>query len=437
LDSLYILLYSDRDMDLLGLLKNAITQGIGSLSGRASAFFNRPKKSAAPLADRLLADAFRLGQLPSPTEREEERAIFVVERLKSLSLRYYIDQGGNILVVLHPIPHGPEHHEPLLVFTRLGSDRWNSLESLGKLELQYAQGAGLADVLGPAALLSLAEGYAAGRYSWEREVYLYFSALHFDDPGSDTFLSFTSRPDRKLAAAIGVRGFSLGSLSSHSLGLYRVELSLSQDEGTEREAESRSAARSGEGNEVVGALTNLALSLQGLEGAAAGMEGIRLYIRRIEASTAYGRTPVEGVLELDLESSDKDMLDRTLEKIRAKAETGGGLKSSVRILSSIPPGNPSISEDLTAALLDAMKELKIKAEEEAGADPASFLSAMGIPALSVGIAKGREGLNRDTVEIASIEKGRLLLERFISRLAGQGLSAGSAGLWIRELNRGS
>jgi acetylornithine deacetylase/succinyl-diaminopimelate desuccinylase-like protein len=409
-------------MDLLGLFKKVIIRGIDTLSGKASIILNRPKKPTAPLADRLLADAFRLGELPSPREREEERATFVVERLTSLGLRFTVDEGGNILEILHPSPHSFQQPEPLLLFTRLGSERWNSLESLGKLEVQFARGAGLADVLGPAALLSIAEGYAAGRYFWKREVHLYFSALQFDDPGNDAFLSITSQSERTPMAAIGVRGFSLGCLSSHSLGFYRVELSLTQEEGT-GEAVPVDAG----GNAVVIALSTLAGIFHALADNGEGESGgIKLYIRRIEALTAYGRTPVEGALELDLESADKTLLDRALEKVRAEVEAmnagdphPGKVQCSLRIVSSTPPGNPSVNEGLRNTLLEAMKELKIKTEEESGADPASFLSSLNIPALSVGIARGREGLNRDKVEIASIEKGRLLLERLITRLTGE------------------
>ncbi|MDR1929695.1 MAG: hypothetical protein LBQ44_03605 [Treponema sp.] len=412
------MVYSIGQMDLLDALKNLFIRGIDTLSGRASDFLSRPKRSSAPLADRLLADAFRLGQIPSPTGREEERAGFVAERLRSLGLRYYVDEGGNISVILHPPPHSFERLEPVLLFTRLGSQRWNPLESLGKLDLQYAAGAGLADVLGPAALLSIAEGYAAGRYSWDRELLLYFSVLQFDDPGSDAFLSVTSRSgDRKPAAAIGIRGFSLGSLSSRSQGSYRVELSLSLEEGAEQEKE----APAGD-NAIVSALISLAGTFEALVYDGGKAAGMRAYIRRIEALTAYGRTPVEGALELDLESSDKALLDKALERVNAGAEkmNGGGLRCAARLVSGIPPGDPSLTEGLRKKLLEVMRELKIKPEEEAGADPASFLSSAGIPALSVGIARGREGLSRDKVEIASIEKGRLLLEKLIARLAGQG-----------------
>ena len=68
-------------MNFFETVKNSLLRGVNSLSGRMQLFFHRPKKPTAPLADRLLADALLLGVIPSPTEREEERAVFVAERL--------------------------------------------------------------------------------------------------------------------------------------------------------------------------------------------------------------------------------------------------------------------------------------------------------------------------------------------------------------------
>lgn len=393
--------------NLLTALKNALQQGFRTLSG--SLFLHRPRKSAFPLADRILADAFRLGQLPSPTEQEQVRAVFVAERLQALNLPHTVDGSGNILARLHSYKDimTDVTYEPLLVFTCLVSDRWNSLESLGRLELQYARGAGLADALGPAALLSLAEAYASGRLAPDRELLLFFSARHFDDPYSDSFSLFTGDPRYRPAAAIGVQGFMLGFLTSHTLGSYRVELGITEDE-----------KQKGDSNAVVNALLDTAGRFRELVKSPGG--ALRLYCRRIEAQSSFSRTPLEGVLELDMESADKGALDGALETIRNLAENSvfPGVKKSFRVVSSIPPGDPSVSEGLTRTLSELMKELKIKAEEEAKPDPSSFLSALGIPALSVGIASGREGLNRDTVEIASIEKGRQLLERLVMVLGG-------------------
>ncbi|MDR2210258.1 MAG: hypothetical protein LBO65_02140 [Spirochaetaceae bacterium] len=394
-------------MNILKMVRDALQVGYNTLSGRILLHLGKPKKPLFPLADRLLADAFRLGQLPSPTEKEERRAVFVVERLKTLNLPYTVDEAGNILVRLYSLKEDPElredvSSEPLLVFTRLVSTRWNPLESLGKLELQYARGAGLADALGPAALLSIAEAFTAGRLTLGRDILLFFSALHFDDPYTNVFRLFTSDRRFRPLAAIGVRGFMLGFLTSHTLGAYRVELTLTEEE------EKNSGT-----NAVVSALIDTARHFQQV--ALSFGDALHIYFSRIEALSSFNRTPPEGVMELDMESADKKLLEEAVEKIRAIAENTAyrNVKGSFRIVSFIPPGDPSVSEGLTRILQDLMKELKINAEEEAKSDPASFLSAQGIPALSVGVASGREGLGRDTVEIASIEKGRQLLERLI------------------------
>jgi hypothetical protein len=391
-------------MGFFGAVKNRIFAGLGGL-------FRRPKKSLFPLADRLLADALLLGGIPSPAAREEERAAFVSERLRALAVPHTVDEGGNILVRLH----GNRSAEPLLLFAGLGSGRWNPQESLGHLDSQYARGAGLADALGPAALLSVAENYVQGTLVRERDVLLFFSASGFDDPAQDAFLAFTG-PKQRPFAALGLRGFALGSLYNPVLGSCRVEIKLSLKPRKDGEAAPRSA------NLLTGALVNMAsgyLNAPVPEEQAPSGKKLSVNIRRIEAQTSYGRFPEEGALELVLEGADKEELDRTLENIRLETERrGAGETSAVfSVLSNIPPSDPAFCAGLFAALKNAMKELRIKCTEETGAGPSSFLTNMGIPALSLGLAGGREGLEYDTVEIATVEKGRLLLEKCVALLS--------------------
>ena len=389
-------------MDILGFFKNAVQSGLNALTGKIYRFFTLPKKPAFPLADRLLADAFRLDQIPSPTDQEKERASFVAERLSVLNIPYIIDDTGNLLATLHSLNETTISRESLLVFTRLVSERWNPLESLGKLELHHAKGAGLADALGPAALLSVAEAYAEGRLACERDIYLFFSVHNFDDPVTDVFRIVSSGFRFIPAAAIGVSGFMLGFLTTHTLGSYRAKLVVTTEDGQKAEA-----------NAVVSTLVDMTRHFQ----KAADVFGpdLDLYFKRIEAQSSYNPTPAEGVLELVLESGDRETLETALENIKAVAETAtyAAIKGSFYVIASIPPGDPAQCKRLTGIVLKEMKDLKINVVEEAKPDPASFLSAMGIPAVSVGIASGREGLTVDTVEIASVEKGRLLLERIL------------------------
>jgi hypothetical protein len=385
-----------------GAVKHRIFTGFGGL-------FHKSKKSSFPLADRLLADALLLGGIPSPAEREEERAAFVSERLRALAVPHTIDEGGNILVRLH----GNRSAEPLLLFAALGSERWNPHESLGRLDSQYARGAGLADALGPAALLSVAENYLQSNLARGRDVLLFFSASDFDDPAQDSFLPFTG-PKLRPCAALGLRGFALGSLYNPVLGRCRAEIVLSLKG---RKDEKEKDLPDTDVNALSGALIKMASGyLQTAE--KARNAGLSIGIRRIEAQTSYGKAPEEGALELVFEGADKDQLDGALEGARSGAEQYNTAETAAvfTVLSSVPPSDPALCAPLSETLKSAMKELKIKCVEESGADPASFLTNMGIPALSFGLAGGREGLEHDTIEIATVEKGRLLLERCITML---------------------
>ena len=397
---------------IIKLLKNAVHTSINTISKKVTQFMVKPKKPAFPLADRLLADALRLGQLPSPTEQEKERASFVVERLSAMKLNYIVDDRGNILSFLHSSDETDISREPLLLFTRLVSERWNPLESLGKLELTHAQGAGLADAMGPAALLSIAEGYAEGRLALERELCLFFSTLHSDDPVETAFQTVIDQFRCRPCAAFGVRGFMLGLLTSHTLGSCRIEVIFTKDDKVKKEKHKI------DDNAVVSALLDLTWQFQ--KTAESCGSNLNFYFRHIEARGAFDTTPSEGVLELELESANGDLLQMAMEKIKHVAESSvyTGVKNTLRVIACTPPGDPALNEEYAKIILETMKELKISATEEAKPDPASFLSDYGIPALSVGITSGRAGLTRDTVEIASVERGRQLLEQLVMK-AGQ------------------
>jgi hypothetical protein len=347
-----------------------------------------------------------LAELPSPTEREERRAAFVLERLNSLNLSPAVDEEGNILLRLP----GTEAVDkpPLLLFTEMGSTRWHPLESLSRLDTEYARGAGLADILGTAALLSVAEGLIQGTLMCGRDLLLLFAAHSFVDPESKALIALTENPATRPCAALGIRGLSLGTLVSHALGTYRMEITFFRE--------------AGEGTESSPIVIDSLLAIAGkLSGIVWDTEGTtRLYIRRISAGAAFDRSPSEGIMEVELESSDAPRLDMAMNTIKATVENAGqtpGLKISFRVLSFLPVGNREVNEKLIKMLTEGLQNLKIKIREESGADTAAVLTNQQIPALSLGIASGREGLNRDHIEIDSIEKGRQLLEALILRLS--------------------
>ncbi|MDR2741631.1 MAG: hypothetical protein LBB98_05695 [Treponema sp.] len=406
-----------------------IVRGINTLAGKAAGILHAPRKPKSPLADRLLADALRLAEIPSPTGREEQRASFALERLKALGLSPLVDEEGNILVRVHS--SDLENAPPILLFTNLGSDRWHPLESLSRLDAENARGAGLADSLGAAALISLAEGINCGRIETSREIIILFAAGSFDNSDGSFFLPVTGDDANRPVAAIGVRGLSLGRVVNNSRGIYRMKISLSLEtgspgkgdggEGKQKKADVSAGAfsglpRAGSGL-VVDALLDTAHKLAGVTWDIEGTT--KLYIRHIEAETTFGHTPSEGLLEIQIESSDGARLEMAMNTVKATVEnaaSGPELRKEALITSFIPVGDVSVNDKLMRTVTEIMKEMRVKVQEENGADVAAHLSAQGIPALSLGIALGREGMTRDTIEIDSIERGRVLLETLVTRL---------------------
>jgi hypothetical protein len=153
------------------------------------------------------------------------------------------------------------------------------------------------------------------------------------------------------------------------------------------------------------------------------MKGLDFHVRRIEAGSS--RSPeiqAENVLETEIESFEGGLLTSFADLVKAGAENqaaASGLRAAVQTLSLVFPGDPALNERLYSILRDSMKKQHLKIRNKDGVDEAAFFSAEGIPALSLGIALGKEDPVRDTVFIKSVEKGRRLLERFVTALGEQ------------------
>jgi hypothetical protein len=386
--------------------KNLFSRAANTLFGKAAMAKKSPAKSPSPRADLLLADAIRLAELPSPAPAEEPRAAFVLERLGSFGFLPAVNEAGDIMVRLHSEQSTDE--APILLFTDLGSKRWHPAESLARLDAENAAGAGLSDSLGTAALLSIAEHCRSGAFFPQRDLLLLFTAKSLDDPNI-SFGPILNSPRDRPFAAIGVRGFSLDRII-HSVGSYRVKITvLGETNGGEQ-----SKAGGNGPNAVTETLIDTARTLLGIAWDAEGKT--KMFIRHLEALTVYGLTPQEGALELEIESSEGALLEMAMNAVKATAGKIGEqakLKTETELLSYIPTGKPEKSLELFEILRKLTKEQRIKITEENGADPASFFTSEDIPALSMGIALGREGAHRDVINIDSVERGLLVLEKFI------------------------
>ncbi len=395
-------------MNIISRIRSTLAKVVRSLSTRTTSVLKSLKKAPSHLSDRLLSDAIRIAEIPSPTTREEQRAEFVLGRLSSLQLTTRVDEDGNILV---RIPSKkPNDGSPILLFTDLSSSRWHPLESLSRLDSAQAYGAGLADALGVSALLSIAESMLAGNISSSRDLVLLFATRPLDNPQSSAFKQIIDDPHNRPIAALGIRGITLGTISPRPLGTYRIEVKVRTD----------TSATDGSQGSAVEVIVALARALSSVTWDTENMTNCR--IRRIEAGTGFGRNPTEGLLDIEMESSNGPVLDLAMKAAIATAEAKGReakAQLTVEVVGFVPVGDPKVGTDLIKLISRALKDQHIVITEDNSADPASAISSQGIPAASIAIATGYEGLSQDKIEIASIERGRKLLVAIIERIASE------------------
>jgi hypothetical protein len=374
------------------------------------------RKPVSRLTDRILSDALRIAELPSPSEREEKRVAFVMQRMGELGVQGSIDHDGNVMArlpVANPVDPGP-----LLLFADLGTNRWHPLGSLAHVNQNLARGAGIADSLGVAAIISIVEGVIDGSIRPSRDLLVLFAARSMDDPRSAVFARIVDDPASHPAAALGVRGLGLGALAMRAVGTSRISIQVRMDDPA---AGTTSSAGEGAINTAprtaVSVVAAVAQRLGGIRWDAEGSTACR--IRRILAGTGFGRFPTEGLIDIELESADAAVLDMAMKAVVATAETIGresNAQLTANLVGHIPVGDPTVSASLRALCVEIMRSLHIRQSASPGADPAAFLSTLGIPAISIACAEGREGLESDEVDIASLETGQTLLVEMIQRI---------------------
>lgn len=352
------------------------------------ALLHRPSAST----DRLLADAVRFSEVPSPTDREESRATWVVERLNALSLTPSIDEHGNILVRIGG--YSAPDERPYLIFAFMGTSRWDPVKSYARVELDTARGAGLGDAIGPAALLSLAEALSGDEIRMDRDCILLFLARPANGALGGVFDALLADPNLIPVSAIGLEAFNLGHVSPKGLGTWRLRVRV----------------RCSRGHSAVDSAVSLAQKLGGVRWDATG--STRCHIRRVRAGSGYTKEPLDGVIDLEVESPDPATLEMAKEAVLATAKTIEELPD-VRVeteeLGFTPVGDGTVNATLLSHVREAMRGLHIPIHEEDHPDPAAWFSARGIPALSIALSAGSEGAEEDIIDIASLETGRRLL----------------------------
>ena len=205
-------------------------------------------------------------------------------------------------------------------------------------------------------------------------------------------------------------GIQQGNIETNPLGHYK--LTVTANTGDHEIMENIT------GSSAVSILSNIAFQLGNIKWDSEN--NTTLNIARIIAGVGYGFFPSEGFLELEIYSGNTNFLEMTknaacatIEKIASESGAGVNIKTN----SFIPVGNPEINSFLTESLRKVHNELKIKSNPVSVPDKTAIINSFGVPAVSIGVTRGKKRLAEEYVELVPIETGfrqlLLLLERSI------------------------
>ncbi len=410
-------------------MKGSLLVRIGKLLSTAKRLFRRrakgrPSEARKPgigsYVNRILSDAILFNETQASPDRTIRRMDFIVQRLSEFGYPDpRIDQWGNVSII---VPASRPTNDHALLLADIGAGVDSPSDCFVTLEAGRARGGGLAEnSVGVAALLVLAEYIAAAGLTYDRNLVLLFSCF---DPGqreAQPLERFLQGWKGRLLFAAYVRSLALGRIQDRPMGTCKLCVTV--------RTEQRDLMRSEGAASAISVLAAAASRLGSIRWDAEG--NTFLNIARLEAGAGFGWYAAEGVLELEIFSTDASALEVARKAVSATIGTvasEAGARAEVAVKTFYPVGNPAGNTQMNAGLNDALRRvyarLRIKPQPTSVPDHSAFINSLGIPSVSLGITTGSRSLTEESVDTKPIEAGfRQLLGFLDETLSRAGAAA--------------
>lgn len=338
---------------------------------------------------------------------------FLVTKLRELGWPDpKVDEQGGISLV---VPGRAGGEGAVLVFADAGFPPDAGPDCIVSLRTGRAEGRGLAeDSVGVAALLVLAEHLADAGNRPARDLLLHFLPCGAGEEGDDR-----ARPLEDLVrgcgvtltAAVHLRSVTLGRIEERPVGACRLRAQVRTP---------------GSGPPAAGtsAITILAAIASRLGSIRWDSEGRTfLNVARLSAGAGFGWHASEGILELEIVSADAPSLEVARTAVTSTlqaAAADAGASVDVRTVSMYPPGSAGRNAGLADAVRRVYAKLRIRPVPVSFPDHSATVSALGIPAVSLGITTGGKTLAEEWIDIAPVETGFRQVLALLEEAAGGG-----------------
>lgn len=355
------------------------------------------KKKLSDLRDTLLTNIVMIGEIPSPTFREQHRRRFLVNRFTQYQLlNCSTDEVGNGLGI---IP-GEIGDKNIMVVAHLDTVFDESIDHTISIETKRINGPAVGDnSLGVAALATLPAMLEALDLKFNANLILMGSARSLGHGNIEGVRFFLDNTDLSINAGVCVEGVKLGRLSHTSIGMARCEI-------TYRLPEEYDWTRFG----AVGSIVTInELINRILEIPVPRRPKTTIVLGSISGGRSFNTIATDAVLRFEIRSESDKMvqeLRQRIEDIAAEVSSHNGSEVEIQILAQRKPGGISFSHPLASNARAIMKSLGINPRVSPSTSELSAFIDHDIPALTLGLTNG-ENLNKpdENIEIGPIYKG--------------------------------
>lgn len=355
------------------------------------------EQKARQLRETILANLIMIGEIPSPTFREERRMRFLVNRFsESQLINCSTDEKGNGLGI-YP---GRKGDNNIMVVAHLDSIFNEKIDHTITVHPNYVCGPGVGDnALGLALLASLPEIMETLDIEIDSNLILMGSARSLGKGNIEGLSFFLENSDIPLEAGLCLEGVKLGRLSYNSIGMKRCEIIY-------RVPESYDWTRFGAVgsivtiNEVINRILEIPLPKRPQSSIVLGS---------IEGGTSFNTIAREAVLRFEIRSESAEQVEELyneINNIAAEVSSHTGEEVLMNLVAERKPGGIAFAHPMAAAAREIMTTLNIKPRISPSTSELAAFIARGIPALTIGLSTG-EDLNEpeETLEIDPIFTG--------------------------------
>lgn len=353
--------------------------------------------------ERTVALACAIAAIPAPTFEEEERARFVAQWLAERGAQVEIDDVGNVITRWR----GRGRAKSLLLAAHLDTVFPRETPLSFERGDGWIRGPGIGDnALGVAALLTLWELLSMRGLPTPGDVIL---AANVGEEGLGNLRgmrALIARYGGELGGVIAVEGHNLGRVTHVAVGSIRLRIVV-RGPGGHSWGNFGTPSAIHELARIIAALTAIPVP--------------RTPKTTYNVGTIAGGVSVNTIAPVaqavvDLRSIDRRELDRLYRAVEAicARHRCGSVTVDVELLGERPAGETPAGAVLVQQAVRILRELGVEPILDASSTDANAAIAAGIPAICIGLTRGRGSHTLDeTIELPPLERGLLQLIRLV------------------------